>query len=92
MYRRQFAVGSVSAFAVLHALADSEAAGRHHLQVESCLRMLHATTGGAAFMHESFDADDPTKYTRPWFAWCNSLFGEPVVRISESHPSILKRV
>jgi meiotically up-regulated gene 157 (Mug157) protein len=61
-------------------------------EVESCLRMLLATTGGAAFMHESFDARDPTKYTRPWFAWCNSLFGELVVRIFKSHPIVLQRV
>ncbi len=61
-------------------------------EIESCLRMLVATTGGTGFMHESFDANNPAKYTRPWFAWCNSLFGELVVHISESHPQILQRV
>lgn len=61
-------------------------------EIESCLRTLLATTGGAAFMHESFDAHDPGKYTRPWFAWCNSLFGELIVRISEVHPQILQRI
>lgn len=61
-------------------------------EIESCLRMLLATTGGSVFMHESFDAHDPSKYTRPWFAWCNSLFGELVVRISESQPGVLQRV
>jgi meiotically up-regulated gene 157 (Mug157) protein len=61
-------------------------------EIESCLRMLVATTGGAVFMHESFDAQDPGKYTRPWFAWCNSLFGELIVHIYESHPQVLQRV
>ena len=61
-------------------------------EIESCLRMLLATTGGSVFMHESFDAHDPSKFTRPWFAWCNSLFGELVVRISQSHPQVLQRV
>ena len=61
-------------------------------EIESCLRTLVATTGGTGFMHESFDARDPAKYTRPWFAWCNSIFGELVVRVSESHPGILERV
>jgi uncharacterized protein len=38
--------------------------------------MLAETTAGTGFMHESFDPDDPAVYTRPWFAWANSLFGE----------------
>ncbi len=25
-------------------------------------------------MHEGFHVDDPTKFTRDWFAWSNSLF------------------
>jgi meiotically up-regulated gene 157 (Mug157) protein len=29
-------------------------------------------------MHEGFNPDDPAQYTRPWFAWANSLFGELV--------------
>lgn len=61
-------------------------------EIESCLRMLIATTGGAMFMHESFDAHDPGKFTRPWFAWCNSLFGELVVRVSEAHPQVLQQI
>lgn len=61
-------------------------------EIESCLRMLVATTGGAVFMHESFDAQDPSQYTRPWFAWCNSLFGELVVHIYESHRQVLERI
>lgn len=28
------------------------------------------------YMHESFEADDPSEYTRGWFAWANALFGE----------------
>ncbi len=44
------------------------------------LEILMNTTGGTGYMHESFDPDDPTKYTRPWFGWANSLFGEFVGR------------
>lgn len=60
-------------------------------EIEHCLRMLMDTTGGTGFMHESFNAKDPSNFTRPWFAWCNSLFGELIVRISSSHPAILER-
>lgn len=28
------------------------------------------------YIHESFDADDSSTFTRGWFAWVNALFGE----------------
>lgn len=40
------------------------------------VEMLMKTTGGTDYMHESFDPNDPTRFTRNWFAWANSLFGE----------------
>jgi uncharacterized protein len=40
------------------------------------LNMLVATTAGTGFMHESFDPNAPHVFTREWFAWANSLFGE----------------
>ncbi|CAF2027781.1 unnamed protein product [Rotaria magnacalcarata] len=30
-------------------------------------------------MHESFDVNNPTEFTREWFAWVNSLFAELVL-------------
>jgi hypothetical protein len=53
--------------------------------------MLMDTNAGTGFMHESFDANDPSIYTRPWFAWCNSLFGDLVVRVAAAHPEVLAR-
>jgi meiotically up-regulated gene 157 (Mug157) protein len=61
-------------------------------EIEYCLRMLIDTSAGSGFMHESFNAKNPKDFTRPWFAWCNSLFGELIVRISTSHPAILQRI
>jgi meiotically up-regulated gene 157 (Mug157) protein len=29
-------------------------------------------------MHESFNPNRPAQFTRPWFAWANSLFAELV--------------
>ncbi len=31
------------------------------------------TTGGTGLMHEGFDPNDPTVFTRPWFSWANSM-------------------
>ncbi|NOU80960.1 metal-independent alpha-mannosidase [Paenibacillus sp. LMG 31459] len=38
------------------------------------IALLEATDAGTGYMHEGFLADDPSVYTRPWFAWSNSLF------------------
>lgn len=45
-------------------------------ELQQCIRMLQKTHAGTGFMHESFHKDDPKKFTRSWFAWANTLFGE----------------
>lgn len=47
------------------------------------LRTLLTTHAGTARMHESFDPNDPAQFTRSWFAWANSMFGELVYRMYE---------
>jgi meiotically up-regulated gene 157 (Mug157) protein len=42
-------------------------------------------------MHEAFHKDDPTRFTRDWFAWANTLFGELIVEITERRPTLLAR-
>ncbi|WP_206317602.1 glycoside hydrolase family 125 protein [Streptomyces composti] len=42
----------------------------------AALETLARTDGGTGLMHEGFHADDPGDFTRPWFAWANSLFAE----------------
>lgn len=58
-------------------------------EIAHCLRMLLDTDANTGFIHESFDAHNPAKYTRPWFAWCNSIFGELILRVATSNPEIL---
>ncbi len=48
-------------------------------EIRYCLRMLRDTDADTGFMHESFHKDDPSDYTRSWFAWVNTLFGELLV-------------
>ena len=43
--------------------------------------MLLDTDAGTGFMHESFHKDDATNFTREWFAWQNSLFGELILQL-----------
>ncbi len=43
--------------------------------------LLENTDADTGFMHEGFHADDPTVFTRSWFAWSNSLFSQLVYRM-----------
>ena len=52
-------------------------------EIKKCLEMLCSTDAGTHLMHESFDKDDATLYTRPWFAWANSLFAELMIRLAD---------
>ncbi|HTD94426.1 MAG TPA: glycoside hydrolase family 125 protein, partial [Chitinophagaceae bacterium] len=45
-------------------------------EIRHCIAMLKATHGGTGFMHESFHKDDAKNFTRKWFAWANTIFGE----------------
>ena len=60
-------------------------------EIEQCLRWLRNTTAGTNFMHEAFQKDDATKFTRPWFAWANTLFGELILRVHKEHAQLLKK-
>jgi meiotically up-regulated gene 157 (Mug157) protein len=55
-----------------------------------CLRMLKNTHARTGFMHEAFDKDDPKKFTRSWFAWANTIFGELILKLYEQRPHLLK--
>lgn len=47
------------------------------------LRLLAATDAGTGDMHESFDVDDPTQYSRPWFSWADAMFCELALATAE---------
>ena len=48
-------------------------------EIKSCVELLMLTDAGTGFMHESFHVDNPADFTRPWFAWQNTLFGELIL-------------
>jgi len=58
-------------------------------EIRSCLNMLKSTTAGTGFMHESFNKDNPEKFTRKWFAWANTLFGEMILKLNKERPYLL---
>lgn len=58
-------------------------------EIKSCIQTLQKTHGGTGFMHESFHKDDPKKFTRKWFAWANTLFGELLWKTFNEKPYLL---
>ena len=50
-------------------------------EIKECIEMLMRTDAGTGFMHESFNVNDPYDFTRPWFAWQNTLFGELIIKL-----------
>ncbi len=50
-------------------------------EIKTCIKMLMDTDAGTGFMHESFHKNDATNFTREWFAWQNTLFGELIIKL-----------
>ncbi len=63
--------------------------GRDDKEIKMCLDMLQQTHADTGFMHEAFHKDDATKFTRKWFAWANTLFGELVWKVYRERKHLL---
>lgn len=61
-------------------------------EVVQCLKWLRNTAAGTDFMHESFNMNEPGHYTRPWFAWANTLFGELILQVANHKPALFHSV
>jgi meiotically up-regulated gene 157 (Mug157) protein len=59
-------------------------------EIAQCIHTLQNTHGGTGFMHESFHKDDPENFTRKWFAWANTLFGELILDSLSKYPKIVQ--
>ncbi|WP_421943822.1 glycoside hydrolase family 125 protein [Pedobacter sp.] len=59
-------------------------------EIKWCIETLQKTHAGTGFMHEGFHKNDPAKFTRSWFAWSNTLFGELLWRTYNEKPALLK--
>lgn len=60
-------------------------------EIKACIQMLMDTDAGTGVIHESFHKDDASNYTRPWFAWQNTLFGELISKlVSEGKVDLLR--
>ncbi|MBN8457808.1 MAG: glycoside hydrolase family 125 protein [Verrucomicrobia bacterium] len=58
-------------------------------EIKSCLEILRRTHAGTGYIHEAFHKDDPKNFTRSWFAWANTIFGEFVLKTYHERPALL---
>ncbi len=58
-------------------------------EIKNCIKMLLATHAGKGFMHESFNKNNPADFTRSWFAWANTIFGEFLWKTYQQKPQLL---
>ena len=62
-------------------------------EIKDCVKMLIDTDAGTGFIHESFHKDDPANFTRAWFAWQNTLFGELILKlVNEGKTDLLNSI
>jgi meiotically up-regulated gene 157 (Mug157) protein len=69
---------------ITYALTSGSAA-----EIGHATQMLKASAAGTGFMHESYNRNDASKFTRAWFAWANTLFGELIAHTAETRPALL---
>jgi hypothetical protein len=50
-------------------------------EIKYCVQMIKETHADTGFIHESFNRDDPKQFTRSWFAWANTIFGELILKL-----------
>ena len=58
-------------------------------EIKACIDILQQSHAGTGFMHEAFYKDDAANFTRKWFAWANTLFGEFIWKIFRERPHLL---
>ncbi len=58
-------------------------------EIHRMIQILKAGSAGTGFIHESYRENNARQYTRPWFAWANTLFGEMIGRVAREAPAML---
>jgi meiotically up-regulated gene 157 (Mug157) protein len=58
-------------------------------EISHSIQMLKLGSAGTGFMHESYKTNDPKNFTRSWFAWANTLFGELIAKTVQTRPQLL---
>ncbi|APY11530.1 metal-independent alpha-mannosidase [Seonamhaeicola sp. S2-3] len=58
-------------------------------EIMFCVEQIKRSNAGTGFIHESYLPDHPEDFTRPWFSWVNTYFGEMILILLEKYPKLL---
>ena len=58
-------------------------------EIKMCIDVLRKTHADTGFIHESFHKDNPKQFTRAWFPWGNTIFGELLWKTYQERPHLL---
>ena len=59
-------------------------------EIARMLQLLKTSSAGTGFIHESYKKDNALIFTRPWFAWANTLFGELIAEVVHRFPQLIR--
>lgn len=58
-------------------------------EIKRMVTLLKASSAGTGFIHESYYKDDVKRFTRSWFAWANTIFGELMAHLAHNKPHLV---
>jgi hypothetical protein len=59
-------------------------------EIATTIRVLKRCAAATGFIHESYNRNDSAQFTRGWFAWANTLFGELIAKTAITSPALLR--
>ena len=59
------------------------------VEVSKAIETLKSCAASTGFIHESYNQNDSAVFTRAWFAWANTLFGELIENTVQRYPQLL---
>jgi len=60
------------------------------IEIRTMIRILKRSAAATGFIHETYNRNDSAIFTRAWFAWANTLFGELIAKTARNDAGLLE--
>jgi meiotically up-regulated gene 157 (Mug157) protein len=57
-------------------------------EITECINLVR-NSSLLGLIHESINVNNIKDYTRPWFAWANSVFAQTILKIAAERPYLI---
>jgi meiotically up-regulated gene 157 (Mug157) protein len=57
-------------------------------EISECINLVR-NSSLLGLVHESIHVNNIKQYTRPWFAWANSVFAQTILKIARERPHLI---